>query len=152
MVAVGITRARESVQPVRKPGRNECSKRDGDGGGSMRILVVCGAGASSTFVARRIRKSAEARGLPVTAEACPLDSLPDRMPDGRVILLGPHLGDHLAAVRIAADRAGLAVVVLPDTIFTSPSGDEALDLALDAAGALSVQREPQRSDGGPTHG
>ncbi|MET0932209.1 MAG: PTS sugar transporter [Mycetocola sp.] len=118
----------------------------------MRILVVCGAGASSTFVALRIRKTAEARSLAVTAEACPLDSLPERLPGARVILLGPHLGDQLAAVRQSAERAGVAVVVLPDTIFSSPSGDEALDLALDAAGARSLQGEPQRSDGGPTHG
>ncbi|MET4638679.1 PTS sugar transporter [Mycetocola sp. 2940] len=118
----------------------------------MRILVVCGAGASSTFVALRIRKSATARSLPVTAEACPLDFLPERLPGARVILLGPHLGDRLDAVRTAADRAGVAVVALPDTIFSSPTGDEALDLALDAAGATSLQRDPQRSDGGPTHG
>ena len=118
----------------------------------MRILVVCGAGASSTFVARRIRKAAEARSLDVTAEPCPLDSLPERLPDARVILLGPHLGDRLSVVRTAASRAGVAVVVLPDNIFSSPSGDVALDLALDAAGAMSAHGAPQRSDGGPTHG
>jgi PTS system cellobiose-specific IIB component len=118
----------------------------------MRILVVCGAGASSTFVARRIRKAAEARSVSATAEACPLDSLPAQLAGAGVILLGPHLGDRLASVRHTAEGAGVAVVVLPDTIFTSPSGDEALDLALDAAGAMSAQGEPQRSDGGPTHG
>ncbi|WP_411721391.1 PTS sugar transporter subunit IIB [Mycetocola sp.] len=118
----------------------------------MRILVVCGAGASSTFVALRIRKTAQARSLPVTAEACPLDFLAARLPGAAVVLLGPHLGDRLDAVRSTAAQAGVAVVVLPDTIFSSPSGDEALDLALDAAGAMSPQGEPQRSDGGPTHG
>ena len=118
----------------------------------MRILVVCGAGASSTFVARRIRKSAEARSLAVTAEACPLDSLQGQLAGAAVVLLGPHLGDRLDAVRETAARDGVAVVVLPNTIFASPSGDEALDLALDAAGAMSAPGEPQRSDGGPTHG
>jgi PTS system cellobiose-specific IIB component len=88
----------------------------------------------------------------VTAEACPLDSLPERLPAADTILLGPHLGDRLAAIRHTADLAGVSVVVLPDTIFSSPSGDNALDLALDAAGAMPVQGEPQRSDGGLTHG
>jgi PTS system cellobiose-specific IIB component len=125
---------------------------NGNGGGSMRILVVCGAGASSTFVALRVRKSAVARSLPVTAEACPLDFLPERLPGAGVILLGPHLGDHLDAIRHTADLAGVVVVVLPDTIFSSPSGDEALDLALHAAGAMPTQGEPQRSNGGTTHG
>jgi PTS system cellobiose-specific IIB component len=127
-------------------------ERNGNGGGSMRILVVCGAGASSTFVALRIRKAAVERSLAVTAEACPLDSLPERLPAAGVILLGPHLGDRFAAIRDSADLAGVAVVLLPNTIFSSPSGDEALDLALDAAGAMPAQGEPQRSDRGHTHG
>ena len=118
----------------------------------MRILVVCGAGASSTFVARRIRKAAEARALDATAEACPLDSLADRLPTARVVLLGPHLGDRFADVRSLADASGVAVAVLPPTVFSSPLGDEALDLALEAAGAMSRRGEPQRSDGGPLHG
>ncbi|MET0481191.1 MAG: PTS sugar transporter [Mycetocola sp.] len=118
----------------------------------MKILVVCGAGASSTFVALRIRKAATARSLPVTAEACPLDSLAERLPAADAILLGPHLGDRLADIRHTADLAGVGVAVLPDTIFSSPAGDDALDLALNAAGATPVQGEPQRSDGGPTHG
>lgn len=118
----------------------------------MRILVVCGAGASSTFVARRIRKAAEARALATTAEACPLDSLADRLPAAQVVLLGPHLGDRLADVRRLAESAGVAVAVMPATVFSSPLGDEALDLALEAAGATSPRGEPQRSDGGPTHG
>jgi len=118
----------------------------------MRILVVCGAGASSTFVARRIRKAADARDLDVTAEACPLDSLADRLPLAGVVLLGPHLGDRLADVRRLADTTGVAVAVLPPTVFSSPLGDEALDLALEAAGASSRRGESQRSDGGPRHG
>ena len=69
-----------------------------------------------------------------------------------VILLGPHLGDQLPAVRETAARAGVAVAVLSQTVFASPSGDEALNLALDAAGAMSAQGQPQRSNGGPTHG
>jgi PTS system cellobiose-specific IIB component len=151
MVASIDAPARESSEAPFS-GLSEMHEPNGDGGGSMRILVVCGAGASSTFVALRVRKSAEARSLPVTAEACPLDSLPERLPSAGVILLGPHLGDRLADVRNTAARAGVAVVVLPDTIFSSPSGDEALDLALDAAGAMSSQGKPPRSDGGPTHG
>ena len=118
----------------------------------MRILVVCGAGASSTFVARRIRKAADARALAATAEACPLDSLTDRLPTAQVVLLGPHLGDRLADVRRLSASAGVAVAVMPATVFSSPLGDEALDLALEAAGAMSRRGEPQRSDGGPTHG
>ncbi|MET1051067.1 MAG: PTS sugar transporter [Mycetocola sp.] len=114
----------------------------------MRILVVCGAGASSTFVARRIRKAAESRSLEINAEATPIDSLADRLAVAQVVLLGPHLGDRLAQVRLSADAAGVAVAVMPATVFSSPSGDGALDLALQAAGVSSRRGEPQRSDGG----
>ncbi len=118
----------------------------------MRILVVCGAGASSTFVARRIRKAADARGLAATAEACPLDALSGRLSVSQVVLLGPHLADRLDDLIHSADAAGVAVAVMPATVFSSPFGDEALDLALKAAGASSHQGEPQRSDGGLIHG
>lgn len=118
----------------------------------MRILVVCGAGASSTFVARRIRKAADARALDATAEACPLESLAERLPTARVVLLGPHLGDRLADVRRLADAAGTAVAVLPPTVFSSPLGDEALDLALEAAGAGHDTGNHSAATGGPSHG
>jgi PTS system cellobiose-specific IIB component len=101
----------------------------------MKILVVCGAGASSTFVAQRVRKSAKGRALDVSAQACPVSSLDSELAGTDVVLVGPHLTTQLDGIRSSADARGIAVAVMPTSVFSSPSGDEALDLALSAAGA-----------------
>lgn len=55
----------------------------------MRILVVCGAGASSTFVAQRVRHAAQARGRDISAVAGTEQSLPIDLDAADVVLVGP---------------------------------------------------------------
>jgi PTS system cellobiose-specific IIB component len=97
----------------------------------MKILVVCGAGASSSFVALRIRRSARDRGIAVEVVPTSESQLEQLAPGVDVVLLGAHLAGGADDIRsrIAAD-----VVVLPESAFTDSSGDTALELALDAAG------------------
>lgn len=101
----------------------------------MRILVVCGAGASSTFIAVRMRKTAELRGLTVTVTAGSESDLAYGLAGIDVLLIGPHLAGLYDDIREHADQAGVGVVLLPATIFAARDGTVALDLALDAAGA-----------------
>ena len=110
----------------------------------MKILVVCGAGASSTFVAQRVRKAATTRALDITAQACPLSTLDSQLAGADVILVGPHLTTQLDSIRSFARPHGVAVAVMPDSVFSSPLGDEALDLALSAAGAEVARGETHR--------
>lgn len=90
----------------------------------MRILVVCGAGASSTFVAQRLRSAAAAAGLDWDAAAGMESSVTGS--DHDLVLVGPHLSDRLAAIR---DSANAPVAVLPDDIFADRDGARTLDLA-----------------------
>lgn len=101
----------------------------------MRILVVCGAGASSTFVAARIRRSARDRGIEAVVVPTSEALLAGQVADADVILLGVHVADHADAVRALAGSA--PVVTMPESAFTDQSGDAALDAALDAVGARS---------------
>ena len=57
----------------------------------MRILVVCGAGASSTFVAQRLRHAAQAAGRRISALAGTERSLPIDLDAADIVLVGPHL-------------------------------------------------------------
>jgi cellobiose PTS system EIIB component len=100
----------------------------------MKILVVCGAGASSTFVAHRMRRTAEERGLDLQVSAGSESDLAFGLAGIDALLIGPHLAGLYDDVREHADQAGVAVVLLPATIFTERDGAEALDLALDAVG------------------
>lgn len=103
----------------------------------MRILVACGAGASSTFIAVRIRRAADFRGLSVEARATGESQLDAALQAADVLLVGAHLGDRLDSVRERAAAASVAVAVLPADAATAADGDALLDLALAVAGARS---------------
>ncbi len=96
----------------------------------MKILVVCGAGASSTFVALRMRRTAAARGLELEVSAGSESDLPDALDGIDVLLVGPHLASRFDDFTALAERAGAGCSLLPNTVFTARDGDEALDAAL----------------------
>ncbi|WP_353826749.1 PTS sugar transporter subunit IIB [Agromyces sp. SYSU T0242] len=102
----------------------------------MRIVVVCGAGASSTFAALRIRRAAEARGVAADVRAAGEQTLPDALEGADALLVGTHLGGHLASLRELADAASVPLAVLPDETRVL-DGDAALDLAIALTGGRS---------------
>lgn len=105
----------------------------------MEILVVCGAGASSTFVALRLRRSAAERGVDLSARAVSLELLDSALPGADLVLVGPHLAASIEDVRasaLAVDER-ILVALLPESAVTSRDGDLALQTALDAAGVGS---------------
>ena len=99
----------------------------------MRILVICGAGASSTFVALRMRRTISERGLAATVAAASETDLPDALSGIDALLVGPHLAARFPEIRAQAAEQGVGCALLADTIFTARDGSEALDAALAAA-------------------
>jgi PTS system cellobiose-specific IIB component len=112
----------------------------------MRILIVCGAGASSTFVALRVRRTVAARGLEHVVEAGSVERIPEATETlggelrpaeasanrADIVLIGPHLSEQFDELNERIERSGGRAVLLPSDIFTDASGDRALDLALAA--------------------
>lgn len=96
----------------------------------MKILVVCGAGASSAFVAHRVRHTATARGLEVSVHAGSEADLPGSLGPIDVLLVGPLLAPRYGKLRAQAIKAGVGIALLPETVFASQNGDEALDAAI----------------------
>ncbi len=94
----------------------------------MRILVVCGAGASSTFVAQRVRHAAHDCGLAYSAFAGTEQSLPIDLDAADVVLVGPHLAHAMARIQRDASARGTRVVLLPDDIFSDLDGSRTLAL------------------------
>lgn len=94
------------------------------------ILVVCGAGASSTFLASRIRALATERGLSVTARAASNLDLTSRLPDARVLLVGPHLESSFRELAAEAAEHSVPAALLPPTAFGPHGATDALDQAL----------------------
>jgi PTS system cellobiose-specific IIB component len=98
----------------------------------MRVVVVCGAGASSTFVAVRIRRAAAANGTPIDVVASSESQLETSLVAADVLLVGAHLGPRLAAVRERAEAASVDVVLLPEDAAAGADPDALLALALTA--------------------
>jgi PTS system cellobiose-specific IIB component len=88
----------------------------------MRILVVCGAGASSTFVAQRINSAARARKLAYVATATNEGALADGVGSSDLVLLGPHLAPRLEAIKSLAAPHGVHVVLLDADVFSDLDG------------------------------
>jgi PTS system cellobiose-specific IIB component len=108
------------------------------------VLVICGAGASSTFVAMWLRHAAAERELAVTASASSEDELDAVTPGIDVVLVGPHLADRYDAIARRVRAAGAEPVLLPDEVMSERSGDRALDLVLQASAEriASASAEP----------
>ena len=102
----------------------------------MRILVVCGAGASSTFVAQRVRHAAHDAGFPYSAFAGTEQSLPIDLDAADVVLVGPHLSHAMDRIERDAAARGTTVVLLPPDIFTDLDGSRTLALVRDAVGPI----------------
>jgi PTS system cellobiose-specific IIB component len=94
----------------------------------MRILIVCGAGASSTFVAQRVRRAAQERGLPYAAVAGTAGSLEIDLDSADIVLVGPHLVTDQERISRSAAAHGVAMAVLPDDIFSDLTGERTLAL------------------------
>ena len=110
----------------------------------MRILVVCGAGASSTFVAQRVRHAAHAAGRDLSAVAGTEQSLPIDLDAADVVLVGPHLQHSMERIRREAARRDAVVVLLPPDVFADLDGTRTLALVDSALTppATSTERNP----------
>ncbi|MEA9984543.1 PTS sugar transporter subunit IIB [Subtercola sp. RTI3] len=94
------------------------------------ILVVCGAGASSTFLAHSMRKAATSRHLEVTITAASQDALVSSLAGIHALLVGPHLAADFEALRDTAALHGVRAALLPETVFSAGGQNSALDLAV----------------------
>ena len=111
----------------------------------MRILVVCGAGASSTFVAQRLRRAARDSGLHYDAAAVSRSALADRLGAAEIILIGPHLTDAIDDIRTDAAAYRVPVILLPDDIFTDRDGTRTLRLVTEVAARADVAEATGRT-------
>ncbi|MFS0867850.1 PTS sugar transporter subunit IIB [Microbacterium sp. 179-B 1A2 NHS] len=110
----------------------------------MKILVVCGAGASSTFVAQRVRAAAQRQARTVVVAAGTPGMIAAEVDAGDVVLIGPHLRSALPGLRADAAGRGAHAVLLPADIFDDRDGSRTLALADECvAPAAPTERTPR---------
>lgn len=112
-----------------------------------KILIVCGAGASSTFLAHRLRAGAKERGVDAVFRSETLTGLADSLPEADALLVGPHLESQFDELRQRAAIAGVAASLLPHDVFGAHGADAVLDTlpVLLAARAVAAGAEGDAS-------
>lgn len=93
-----------------------------------RVLVVCAAGASSTFLVHWMRKVAASRGLDMVIDAGSQDDIGRRLAELDAVLVGSHLGEAFPRVEADAAAAGVPALLLPAVGFDAVGASAALAL------------------------
>lgn len=102
----------------------------------QRVLVVCVAGAASTFLARRLNDLAAASDLELTFSPTPLETLRDT---DDIVALSAHVASPDVLDDLTA--RGVRFVVLPDTVRGGFGAEDAL-----SAVSAFVGKDGGRSD------
>jgi PTS system cellobiose-specific IIB component len=94
------------------------------------VLVVCGAGASSTFLALAMRRRAASRGIPMHIEPVGESQLTARLDDADAVLVGPHLAAGFPEISARAARHGVPAALLADAGTGAAGAERALEAGL----------------------
>lgn len=92
------------------------------------ILLVCGTGASSGFMARNIRQAVKSRGLDYDVKARSDSVLEDYIEDISLLLVGPHLDYMLKDLEEIAEPYNVPVRIIPKEAYGSLDGEAVADL------------------------
>ena len=91
------------------------------------VLLVCGSGASSGFMAANMRKAASARGIEITVNARSESTVEDYVDEIDCLMIGPHLAQEMEE---RCEGYDVKVAVIEKDAYAHLNGDKALDQVL----------------------
>lgn len=91
------------------------------------ILLVCGTGASSGFMAKNIRNAAKKRGMEISVKARSDSEVEDYIEEIDLLMVGPHLKYMLHDLEDIADPYDVPVRIIDEDAYGSLDGDAVLD-------------------------
>lgn len=94
-----------------------------------KILLVCGAGASSGFMAAAARKAAKKNGLDYEIKARSESELSENLSEYNLLLIAPHLKYMLEEVEEIANAEGIKYGIIPQRVYGSLDGNGLIDFA-----------------------
>lgn len=97
----------------------------------IRILLCCGAGMSSGFLAQKTRQAAKKSGIIATVDARAESEVSDYLNKIDILMIGPHFATRLRDFTQMAKPYDLPVIVIPQEIYANLDGQALLMLALD---------------------
>ncbi len=90
---------------------------------SKQVLLVCGTGASSGFMASNARKAAKDLGVDLTFIARSDSLVEDYIEDSVLLMVGPHLGYMLDELKEITDEYDVPIAVIEEEIYGELDGE-----------------------------
>ena len=92
----------------------------------INVLLVCGSGASSSFMSAKMRVAAKKRGIDLNVKARAESEIANYYEDIDAIMIGPHLSVYYEEVK---ERYGedCAVILMKKDYYGKLDGDKAID-------------------------
>lgn len=97
----------------------------------MKILLMCGAGASSGFMAQSMRKAAKAQGLDIEIIARSDAELLNNLAGTDLLMVGPHLEYNADGIAKDLEPSGVPFIFIDKEAYGQLDGAAALKQALD---------------------
>lgn len=94
----------------------------------MNVMLCCGAGVSSGFLAQRIRAEARKQGLDIRVEACTEFQAECYLDQIDILFLGPHFSGYLPYYQELAEFYHFKAAVIPTKIYGSVDAKGMLEL------------------------
>ena len=95
-----------------------------------KILIICGSGASSGFIAQNIRKAAKSKGLEISVKAVSDTELDDYLPGYDLVLVGPHLKHRMVDIEKIVEPYNIKAKMIDQKSYATLDGAGILEDAL----------------------
>lgn len=96
-------------------------------GEMLNVLLICGSGASSGFMAANIRKAAKKRNLNMDIKARGEAEIENYINDIDALLVGPHLAYIMEDINDLTQDTDVKVLLMKPSYYSTLDGEAALD-------------------------
>lgn len=97
----------------------------------INVLLICGAGASSGFMAQAIRRAAKRKGVEISAIARSEAELKRHLGKIDMLLIGPHLAYIKEDIEKETIGYDIKVAIIPQNIYGMIDGEKAVAFILE---------------------
>ena len=97
----------------------------------LTVLLVCGSGASSGFMAANMRKAASAKGIEVSVTARSESEIENYIDEIDALMVGPHLAYILDEVEEHTHGTAVKVILMKPEYYSTLDGEKAIDHLLE---------------------
>lgn len=109
---------------------------------NLRILLVCGSGASTSFMAANMRKAASAKGIKFEITARSESEIENYIDDIDLLMVGPHLAYILDDIAEYTNGRDVRVILMKPEYYATLDGEKAIEHVLESIGQCdAVMRE-----------